>query len=125
MSRPVPASHLSSQWNLTLPLFSLLLIMLGAIGAAAVMLVQQAQQQWALPLLLLLVFALLAIAGWALFALRGTLGLAWRELLREWLPASGMQPDGRPLFEYYPADACHDPETGVFECQLCLPVKPL
>ena len=71
MSRPVPASHLSSQWNLTLPLFSLLLIMLGAIGAAAVMLVQQAQQQWALPLLLLLVFALLAIAGWALFALRG------------------------------------------------------
>lgn len=53
------------------------------------------------------------------------IGVAWRELLREWLPASGMQPDGRPLFEYYPADACHDPETGVFECQLCLPVKPL
>lgn len=53
------------------------------------------------------------------------IGVAWRELLREWLPASGMQPDGRPLFEYYPADAYHDQQTGVFECQLCLPVKPL
>lgn len=71
MNAPHSRPHLSSDWNLTLPLFSLLLIMLGAIGAAAVMLVQQAQQQWALPLLLLLVFTLLGIAGWALFALRG------------------------------------------------------
>lgn len=52
-------------------------------------------------------------------------GVAWRTLLREWLPASGMQPDNRPLFEYYPADAYHDQQAGVFECQLCLPVRPL
>ncbi|WP_198674863.1 AraC family transcriptional regulator [Rhodoferax ferrireducens] len=53
------------------------------------------------------------------------IGLAWTELLRDWLPASGMQADGRPFFEYYPGDACKDPETGTFECQLCLPVRPL
>ena len=44
--------------------------MLGAVGATAVMLVQQAEQEWALPLLLLLVFALLALTGWSMFALR-------------------------------------------------------
>lgn len=67
---PRPIRHLSSQWTLGLPLFSLLLIVLGAVGATAVMLVQQAEQQWALPLLLLLVFALLALTGWSMFALR-------------------------------------------------------
>lgn len=52
-------------------------------------------------------------------------GAAWRTLLREWLPSSGMQPDGRPFFEYYPVDAYYDPETGVMDCQICLPVRPL
>lgn len=52
-------------------------------------------------------------------------GAAWMTMLREWLPSSGMQPDGRPFFEYYPVDTYYDPQTGVMECQLCLPVRPL
>jgi len=50
---------------------------------------------------------------------------AYASLLREWLPASGMQTDGRPIFELYPVDAKYDAATGAFECQLCLPVMPL
>ena len=50
--------------------------------------------------------------------------LAYAGLLREWLPASGMQTDGRPFFEYYPVDAKYDVATGAFQCELCLPVKP-
>jgi AraC family transcriptional regulator len=49
---------------------------------------------------------------------------AYTRLLREWLPASGMQMDGRPLFEYIPVDAKRDPQTGAFECRLCLGVRP-
>ncbi|MEZ4701677.1 MAG: GyrI-like domain-containing protein [Rhodothermales bacterium] len=50
---------------------------------------------------------------------------AWTRLLREWLPASGYQLDNRPSFEYYPVDADDDPDTGVFECDICIPVMPL
>ncbi len=50
---------------------------------------------------------------------------AWASLLRDWLPASGLQLDARPFYEYYAEDARFDPATGVFECQLCAPVKPL
>ena len=50
---------------------------------------------------------------------------AWSGLMRDWLPASGMQVDGRPVFEHYPADARYDPATGSFECRLCLPVRPM
>ena len=50
---------------------------------------------------------------------------AWRALLRNWLPESGMQLDARPFFEYYPTDASYDPKTGVFECDLCIPVAAL
>lgn len=50
---------------------------------------------------------------------------AWSSLLRDWLPTSGMQLDARPIFEYYPREARFDPRTGVFECDLCLPVAPL
>ena len=50
--------------------------------------------------------------------------LAYAGLLREWLPASGMQTDGRPFFEYYPVDAKYDAATGAFQCRLCLPVRP-
>ncbi len=50
---------------------------------------------------------------------------AWNALLRDWLPSSGLQLDGRPMFEYYPSDAGCDPATGVLECQLCVPVTPL
>lgn len=53
------------------------------------------------------------------------IGLAWTELLRNWLPASGMQCDARPCFEYYPPNAPYDPQTGIFSCQICLPVRPL
>jgi len=50
---------------------------------------------------------------------------AWNALLREWLPNSGMQFDARPCFEYYGPDASYDPATGVFSCQICIPVRPL
>jgi AraC family transcriptional regulator len=50
---------------------------------------------------------------------------AWRWLLRDWLPGSSMQLDGRPFFEHYPIDASFDQKTGVFECEICIPVTPL
>lgn len=49
----------------------------------------------------------------------------WAKLLREWLPESGMQLDSRPFFEYYGLDATFDPKTGVFTCELCIPVTAL
>lgn len=52
-------------------------------------------------------------------------GAAWDALLRDWLPSSGLQLDGRPMFEYYPKDSSYDPSTGVLECDLCVPVVPL
>jgi AraC family transcriptional regulator len=53
------------------------------------------------------------------------LGAAWESILRDWLPDSGMQLDARPFFEYYPTDASFDPQTGVFESDICIPVVPL
>ena len=53
------------------------------------------------------------------------IGAAWAALLRDWLPASGMQLDARPCFEYYPQGASDDAETGVFECDIVIPVVPL
>ena len=53
------------------------------------------------------------------------IGRAWAELLRNWLPQSGLQIDSRPLFEHYPAGSDYDPQTGIFTCQLCIPVRPL
>ncbi|MEO7084797.1 MAG: AraC family transcriptional regulator [Gemmatimonadaceae bacterium] len=50
---------------------------------------------------------------------------AWAKLLREWLPESGMQLDSRPFFEYYDQNAKFDPKTGVFSCDLCIPVVAL
>ncbi|MGH8494788.1 MAG: AraC family transcriptional regulator [Gammaproteobacteria bacterium] len=55
----------------------------------------------------------------------GKIGEAWAALLRDWLPSSGLQLDARPCFEYYPKDAAYDPETGAFECEICIPVAPL
>jgi AraC family transcriptional regulator len=52
-------------------------------------------------------------------------GGAWAALLRDWLPSSGLQLDARSCFEYYPKDAIFDPQTGVFECDICVPVAPL
>ncbi|WP_211465109.1 AraC family transcriptional regulator [Collimonas silvisoli] len=53
------------------------------------------------------------------------IGETWTGLLRDWLPASGMQLDARPCFEYYPTDATYDPQSGAFECDICIPVVPL
>ena len=53
------------------------------------------------------------------------IGEAWAVLLRDWLPASGMQLDARPCFEHYPQGAFDDAETGVFECDIVIPVIPL
>lgn len=52
-------------------------------------------------------------------------GESWAALLRDWLPSSGLQLDGRPCFEYYPKGAAYDCETGEFECEICIPVIPL
>jgi AraC family transcriptional regulator len=51
--------------------------------------------------------------------------VAWSRLLGQWLPSSRLQLDLRPCFEFYPATSCHDPTTGVFHCELCIPVAPL
>ena len=50
---------------------------------------------------------------------------AWAALLRDWLPGSGLQLDSRPCFEHYPKGSRFDPETGVFDCNICIPVPPL
>lgn len=49
----------------------------------------------------------------------------WTKLMRDWLPSSGMQPDNLPFFERYPEQTLSNPDSGILECQLCLPVKPL
>jgi AraC family transcriptional regulator len=55
----------------------------------------------------------------------GEIGEAWTAMLRDWLPASGLQLDGRPMFEYYPQGSSFDPASGVFDCKLCIPVVPM
>jgi AraC family transcriptional regulator len=50
---------------------------------------------------------------------------AWDHLLRIWLPDSGLQLDARPLFEYYPKDSTYDPATGLFTCDIVVPVASL
>ncbi len=72
--------------------------------------------------------ATLAGGTYAVLRFKGTVeqvGGAWDALLRDWLPASGLQLDARPCFEYYPKDAAFDCDTGVFECDICIPVMPL
>jgi AraC family transcriptional regulator len=53
------------------------------------------------------------------------IGDVWNRLLRDWLPSSGFQLDARPCFEYYPTQSKYDPRTGVFDCDICIPVAPL
>ena len=50
---------------------------------------------------------------------------AWQRLLGGWLPGSGLQLEARPLLEHYPVDSKFDPKTGVFDCDICIPVKAL
>ncbi len=59
------------------------------------------------------------------FGTSEAIGEAWNAILRDWLPSSNLQLDGRPCFEHYPANARHDEATGSFECQICVPVAPL
>jgi AraC family transcriptional regulator len=65
---------------------------------------------------------------YAVASFRGTatdIGDTWTALLRDWLPASGMQLDARPCFEYYSREATCDPRTGAFDCDIVIPVSPL
>ena len=64
-------------------------------------------------------------AATRVFGTTARVGATWNAMLRDWLPASGMQLDTRPFFEYYPLDARYDAATGVFECDLCVPVVSL
>jgi len=50
---------------------------------------------------------------------------AWQRMISGWLPTSGLQLDARPMLEHYPVDMKFDPQTGVFDCRLCIPVAPL
>jgi AraC family transcriptional regulator len=50
---------------------------------------------------------------------------AWPWMLREWLPDSGYQMDDRPCFERQgPNDSGGGPGLP-FDCDICIPVKPL
>jgi AraC family transcriptional regulator len=65
---------------------------------------------------------------YAVLRFKGTVSevfAAWSALLRDWLPSSGLQLDSRPCFEYYPKGSTHDSETGVIDCEICVPVMPL
>jgi AraC family transcriptional regulator len=65
---------------------------------------------------------------YAALAFEGTgeqIPAAWDALLRDWLPQSGLQLDTRPFFEFYPGDGKYDPKTGIFACDICVPVAAL
>jgi AraC family transcriptional regulator len=64
-------------------------------------------------------------AATRVFGTTARVGATWNAMLRDWLSASGMQLDARPFFEYYPPDARYDPQTGAFECDICIPVTAL
>ena len=52
----------------------------------------------------------------------------WNELLRDWLPQSGFQPDDGYRFEWYLSNGMDHPHphpNGNWELKLCLPVKRL
>lgn len=53
------------------------------------------------------------------------IGAAWERLLREWLPCSGLQLDARPFIEHYSKQSTFDSNSGVFTCDLAVPVAPL
>jgi AraC family transcriptional regulator len=54
-----------------------------------------------------------------------TIGNAWLQFFKEWLPGSGMQMDARPMFEMYRDSDHYDLATRQFSCALCIPVAPL
>ena len=65
---------------------------------------------------------------YAVTAFLGTvdeIGGVWEAMLRQWLPGSGMQLDARPFLEYYSPDATFDSGTGIFSCDIAIPVALL
>lgn len=69
----------------------------------------------------------ITIAGgkYAVTGFRGTsaqIGAAWDGFVRACVE-SGLKADvARPAFEHYPRGATFDSKTGVFVCELCLPI---
>jgi AraC family transcriptional regulator len=55
----------------------------------------------------------------------GQIGTVRERFMRDWLPSSGLQLDARPFLEYYGPNSTFDPRTGVFTCDLAIPVAPL
>jgi AraC family transcriptional regulator len=53
------------------------------------------------------------------------IGKAWGQMLSTWLPSSGYQMDERDCFELYRGRFYLDQAKGIFECDICVPVKPL
>jgi AraC family transcriptional regulator len=53
------------------------------------------------------------------------IGKAWGQILSIWLPSSGYQMDNRDCFELYRGAFYLDQAKGIFECEICVPVKPL
>lgn len=49
--------------------------------------------------------------------------VAWMDFFKRWLPDSPYRIDDRPCVEFYGSDPSVDPKTGVFSCQLCMPVR--
>lgn len=65
---------------------------------------------------------------YASLAFHGTaaqLPAAWAALLHEAAATSNLRLDVRPCFETYAPDSAYDPATGVFECEIVIPVAPL
>jgi AraC family transcriptional regulator len=65
---------------------------------------------------------------YAVLDFKGTaaeIGAAWGALMGQWLPSSGLQLDSRPCYEYYGPASSFDPVSGMFDCELCIPVVPL
>jgi AraC family transcriptional regulator len=50
---------------------------------------------------------------------------AWMRFMSEWMPDSGYQVADGLAIELYGTDFVMDEKTGAFNCQLCMPVKPL
>jgi len=69
-----------------------------------------------------------ASGRYAVCAFTGTaaeISEAWERTFGAWLPDSGYEPDDKPCIEIYRGDPRADPRSGVFRCELCLPVRPL
>lgn len=49
----------------------------------------------------------------------------FEEIFLGWMPDSGYQPDDRPFFHRYRDLDFYDADTGILECEICIPVKPL